>query len=141
MFKMMHFQGSPTSNLKTRIVRGIALTKGDVFTHSLLDECNLNDFDLPLSQGCPIFISKSKQEDIIDEFLEQCDFESDILTACCFICYREVDKYIFPNNKEHMVNEVLDLCEPHHAKDVSEKLFLVSGEKFQTSNQGDQGMD
>ena len=50
MFKMMHFQGSPNiSNLKTRIGGGIASTKGDIFTHSLPNEYNLNDLDLPFS--------------------------------------------------------------------------------------------
>ena len=67
MFKMMHFHGSPTSNLKTRICGGIASNKGDVFTCYLPNECNLNDLDLPLSQLCPIVISMSEKEDIIDE--------------------------------------------------------------------------
>ena len=137
----MHFQGSPnTSNLKTRIGRGIASTKGDVFTNSLRNECKLDDLDLLLSQVLPNVISMSKQEHIIDEFLEQCDFINGNLTICCSTCYRQGDKCISMNNKEHMVNEVQDLYEPHHTKDVSEQVFLVTGEQFHTPNQEDQGM-
>ena len=68
----------------------------------------------------------SEQEDTIDEFLEQCDFINDDLTIFCYICYKKGDKCIFPNNEEHMVNKVQDICKPHHARDASEhELFVI----------------
>ena len=63
------------------------------------------------------------------------------LTIQCSTCYRQGDKCICTNKKEHMVNVVQDLCEPHHVKDISEQVFLVIGEQFKTPNQEDQGMD
>ena len=82
---------SPPSNLKTKEETSgeITPTKCDVLIPSIPNECILKDIDLPLLEVCTNDIFMSNQENIIDEFLEQCDFDDENINICCSNFYRK----------------------------------------------------
>lgn len=132
----------PPSNLKTKEELGgeNVQIKGDILIPSLPNECIFSDLDLPLSEVCKNSIPMFEHQQIIDEFLEQCDFDDENLTTYCSLCYRKEDQCICLNNQKQMVNEVQDFYDPYHDKDESEQFFLIPSTPCQIPTQEDQGM-